>query len=116
MSTSSDAPLRETKGKVAFITGGSSGIGLGIARACALSGMKVVITYRTEQHLAEARACLEKEAAVFHAIMLDVGDGEAMARAADEAESLFGGIDLLCNNAGVGVSAPIREATTGDWA
>src|SRR5688572_27078951 len=49
--TNTQAPMKDVAGKVAFITGGSSGIGLGIARAFVDSGMKVVITYRTESHL-----------------------------------------------------------------
>src|SRR5262245_5125858 len=47
-------PMKDVEGKVAFITGGSSGIGLGIARAFADAGMKVVIGYRTPSHLDEA--------------------------------------------------------------
>src|SRR5438105_776388 len=53
------APMREVEGRVAFITGGDSGIGLGIARAFADAGMKVVITYRTKAHLEEALKYLE---------------------------------------------------------
>jgi NAD(P)-dependent dehydrogenase (short-subunit alcohol dehydrogenase family) len=115
MQSIAEAPLRELAGKVAVITGGSSGIGLGIARACALSGMKVVVTYRTDRHLAEARACLQTDGAHFHAIRLDVSDRQSVVRSAEEAEQVFGGVDLLCINAGVGVGTSVHEATLGDW-
>jgi NAD(P)-dependent dehydrogenase (short-subunit alcohol dehydrogenase family) len=115
MTRSLDIPLSELEGKVAFITGGSSGIGLGIARACAAASMKVVITYRTERHLARARECLQQQHADFHAIMLDVSDRAAMVRAAEEARERFGDVDLLCSNAGVGIATSIRAATRGDW-
>lgn len=108
------APLRDLAGKVAFITGGSSGIGLGIARACSEAGMKVIITYRTPAHYEEARTYFDGEHAGFHAIRLDVTDRDGMARAADEAEKVFGKVHLLVNNAGVG-GGGVTQATFNDW-
>jgi NAD(P)-dependent dehydrogenase (short-subunit alcohol dehydrogenase family) len=77
--------------------------------------MKVVITYRTEEHLADAHRYFHRPTTQFHAIELDVSDHDAVARAADEAEQVFGPVDLLCSNAGVGVTTSIREATLADW-
>jgi NAD(P)-dependent dehydrogenase (short-subunit alcohol dehydrogenase family) len=76
--------MKEVAGKVAFITGGVSGIGWGIAKAFALAAMKVVITYRRQDHLDQAMAWFKTrpELAV-HAIKLDVTDREGMKRAAD---------------------------------
>ena len=108
------APLRDLQGKVAFITGGSSGIGLGIARACSEAGMKVIITYRTPKHYEEAKTYFTDGNAGFHAIRLDVTDRDGMARAADEAEKVFGNVHLLVNNAGVGGGA-VTGATFKDW-
>ncbi len=54
LTVSQPAPLKDVKGKVAYITAASDGIGLGIARACSNAGMKVVIGYRNEARLAEA--------------------------------------------------------------
>jgi len=108
-------PLAEVKGKVAFITGGSSGIGLGMARAFSAAGMKVVITYRREDHRDQALALLGTQNAGVHAIRLDVTDRDGFARAADEAERVFGKVHLLANNAGVGIRAGGAEATFKDW-
>jgi NAD(P)-dependent dehydrogenase (short-subunit alcohol dehydrogenase family) len=108
-------PLADVKGKVAFITGGSSGIGLGMARAFSAAGMKVVFTYRRDDHRDEALALLGKDNAGIHAIKLDVTDRAGFARAADEAEKVFGRVHLLANNAGVGVRAGAAEATFKDW-
>jgi NAD(P)-dependent dehydrogenase (short-subunit alcohol dehydrogenase family) len=109
------APLHELEGKVAYITGGSSGIGRGIARACSEAGMKVIITYRTPAHLEETRSYFEGKHAGFHAIRLDVTDRDAMVRAADEVEEVFGNIHLMVNNAGVGVATPMIQGTFNDW-
>jgi len=108
-------PLAEVNGKVAFITGGSSGIGLGMARAFSAAGMKVIITYRREQHRDEALKLLGPDNAGVHALKLDVTDRDGFARAADEAEKLFGKVHLLASNAGVGIRAGVAEATFKDW-
>ena len=109
------APLENVAGKVAFITGGSSGIGLGIASACARAGMKVVITYRTSAHLEQAQSHLSGSWDAVHPIRLDVTDRRAMEHAADKVEAKFGAVHLLCNNAGVGVAVPVKDASFDDW-
>ncbi|MFO7277487.1 MAG: SDR family NAD(P)-dependent oxidoreductase [Pseudomonadota bacterium] len=108
-------PMADVRGKVAFITGGSSGIGLGIARVLSKAGMKVVFTYLTDRHRDEALASFPPGNAGVHAIKLDVTDREAFVAAADEAERVFGKIHVLVNNAGVGIRAPIFRATYNDW-
>src|ERR1700722_20445033 len=108
-------PMKDVEGKVAFITGGDSGIGLGIARACADAGMKVVITYRTKSHLDEAMKYLEGAGNRVHAINLDVTDRVAMDKAADETIQVFQKVHLLVNNAGVGVIGGLSTATYDDW-
>jgi len=109
------APLTSLAGKVAFITGGSSGIGLGIARACRDAGMKVAFTYRRREHRDSALAELGGEGADVRAIELDVTDRDVFARAADDTERAFGGVHLLVCNAGVGIRAGAAEATFKDW-
>src|SRR5262245_29047092 len=72
------ATMSNVEGKGAFITGGNSGIGLGIARAFVDAGMKVVITYRTQSHLDEAMKYLQSAGDRVHAISVDVTDRAAM--------------------------------------
>lgn len=108
-------PMKEVAGKVAFITGGSSGIGLGIARAFADAGMKVVIGYRTKKHFEEAMKYLEKAGDRIHAISVDVTDRPGMEKAAAEAVQIFGKVHVLVNNAGVDLRAPLSSTTYDDW-
>ncbi len=105
----------ELEGKVAFITGGGSGIGLGIAKACAKYGMKVVVADMRQSALDEAMAYFVQNQKPAHAIRLDVTDRVAYARAAEEAESVFGKIHVLVNNAGVGGSGSALNQTYKDW-
>jgi NAD(P)-dependent dehydrogenase (short-subunit alcohol dehydrogenase family) len=109
------APMRNVEGKVAFITGGDSGIGLGIARAFTDAGMKVVITYRTRSHLDEAMKLLAGAADRVHAINLDVTDRAAMEKAAAETVEVFGKVHVLVNNAGVAVIGGLSRASYEDW-
>jgi len=108
-------PMREVEGKVAFITGGDSGIGLGIARAFTDAGMKVVITYRTRAHLDEAMKLMAGAADRVHAINLDVTDRAGMEKAAAETVQVFGKVHVLVNNAGIGVIGGLSRATYEDW-
>jgi NAD(P)-dependent dehydrogenase (short-subunit alcohol dehydrogenase family) len=107
--------MKNLEGKVAFITGGASGIGLGIAKACAKYGMKVVIVDMRQKALDEAMAYFKEKKLPVHAIKLDVTDRVAYARAADEAETVFGKIHVLVNNAGVGSGGPVQNLTYKDW-
>ncbi|HEV2700478.1 MAG TPA: SDR family NAD(P)-dependent oxidoreductase [Steroidobacteraceae bacterium] len=108
-------PMKEVEGKVAFITGGDSGIGLGIARAFTDAGMKVVITYRTRAHLDEAMKLLQGAADRVHAINLDVTDRAGMEKAAAETIQVFGKVHVLVNNAGVAVIGGLSRASYEDW-
>jgi NAD(P)-dependent dehydrogenase (short-subunit alcohol dehydrogenase family) len=105
--------MREVEGRTAFVTGGASGIGLGMATAFAAAGMNVVIADLRRDHIETALERLDGERV--HAIELDVTDREGFARAADEAERVFGNVHVLCNNAGVGVLGPAALARYADW-
>ena len=108
--------MRDVTGKVAFITGGGSGIGLGLAKVLAEAGMKVAITYRREAQLEEVLPWFRaRPELTLYPVKLDVVDREGWVRAADEVERALGPVDLLCNNAGVGVIGPIEQATYADW-
>jgi NAD(P)-dependent dehydrogenase (short-subunit alcohol dehydrogenase family) len=115
MSAAHQTPLADVRGKTAFITGGSSGIGLAIARVCSAAGMKVAITYRSEKHRDEALALFPAGNPGVMAIKLDTTDRDGMARAADEVQARFGKVHLLVNNAGVGITIPLTKATYNDW-
>lgn len=106
--------MRDVEGKVAFITGGASGIGYGMARVFLAAGMKVVIADLNRAYLDEARLALRGNNAV-HFIELDVADRAAVEAAADETERVFGKVHIVCNNAGVSGAIPMDEAAWEDW-
>jgi NAD(P)-dependent dehydrogenase (short-subunit alcohol dehydrogenase family) len=104
--------MRDVEGRVAFITGGGSGVGLGMARAFVAAGMRVAIADIREDHLEQATAELGD---AVHPLRLDVTDREGFARAADETERALGKVHILCNNAGVNLFNDIADATYQDW-
>ena len=106
--------MQNLPGKTAFVTGGASGIGLGIAKALRGAGMNVVIADIRQDHLDAAVAELDGGDHVL-AVRLDVTDRANFAAAADSAEEEFGKIHLLVNNAGVAVVGPTELATFADW-
>lgn len=106
--------MQNLAGKTAFVTGGASGIGLGIAKALRGAGMRVVIADIRQDHLDAAVEELDGGAEIL-AIRLDVTDRAAYAAAADAAEAEFGKLHLLVNNAGVAVVGPTELATFADW-
>jgi NAD(P)-dependent dehydrogenase (short-subunit alcohol dehydrogenase family) len=107
--------MHEVAGKVAFVTGGSSGIGLGIASAFAGAGMKVAIGYRTPEHLDQALEKLHHVRERIHPIDVDVTDRLSMEAAVAQITRVFDKIHVLVSNAGVTHSAPLSQTTYDDW-
>lgn len=108
--------MKDLSGKVAFVTGGSSGIGLGIVKVLAEEGMKVAFSYRREHHLEQAMAYFRARPQLpIHPIKLDVTDRAGIAAAKREIERVYGAVRLLVNNAGVGIHGPMELATYSDW-
>ncbi len=104
------------QGKVAFVTGGVSGIGFGIARAFATAGMRLALSYRNEAYRDEAARWFAQaglEAPLL--IALDVTDRARFAAVAGELEAHFGRLDVLVNNAGVSIFGPTDEASYADY-
>jgi NAD(P)-dependent dehydrogenase (short-subunit alcohol dehydrogenase family) len=108
--------LDDFAGRVAFVTGGAQGIGLGIARALAAAGAKIAIADINERALGAAeRELCETTAAM--AVTLDVRDRDAYVSVADRVEAKLGPVTLLFNNAGViGSTSPGRMSyESWDW-
>jgi 3-oxoacyl-[acyl-carrier protein] reductase len=106
--------MTETKGKVALITGGSKGIGFGIAEALLKVGMKVAITSRSQASADEAVLKLSEAGEVI-ALESDVKSLESQNQAVKEVIKHWGTLDVLIANAGVGHFAPIDELTPEQW-
>lgn len=103
-------------GKVAVITGAASGIGLGMAQAFAEAGIRVVLSDVETDALDSAAQALRAGGADVHTVVADVSDPEQVQRLAHAALNRWGGIDILCNNAGVGAGTmPSWHSTLDDW-
>lgn len=100
------------KGKVALITGGTKGIGYGIAEALLKAGMRVAITGRTKETAAEAAKSLGVNAM---GIQADVKDLESQEQAVANVIAAFGKLDVLIANAGVGHFAAIEDLSVSQW-
>ncbi len=101
--------------KVAYITGGSRGIGHGIAKALLDNGMRVGITSRTFNAAKQAAESLSKDPSKILALESDVTSLSSEIKAVNTVLGHFGQLDLLVANAGVGHLAPIDKLTEDDW-
>jgi len=105
----------QLKDKVVVITGGSSGIGLGIAHRFATEGAKLLLCARGEDALASAAHSIAKETgAEVHWVSADVKIPEQVDRLRDALVEKYGTIDVLINNAGTGIYKPFLEVTEED--
>jgi NADP-dependent 3-hydroxy acid dehydrogenase YdfG len=108
--------MKDLKGKVAFVTGGSSGIGQGIVKVLAAEGMKVAFSYRRQDHLDQTMAYFrDNPHQAVHPIKVDVTDRAGLSAAKRDIERVFGPVQVLINNAGVGLHGPMEQATFSDW-
>lgn len=106
--------MEDLTGKVAFITGGASGIGLGMARAFLAEGMKVALADWSDDHIAKAKQQLAGNNAAFF-VKANVADRESLKSAVDETLAHFGKIHVLCNNAGVNGGGTAASPNFEDW-
>ncbi len=107
--------MKDVSGKVAFVTGGASGMGLAMARSFSAAGMKVAIADIEQTALDRVIAEFKKTNAKVIGLKVDVTNRDDMERAARETEAAFGKVHVVCNNAGVAVGGPIDAMTYKDW-
>lgn len=104
------------KGKVAFITGASRGIGEGIARALAEPGAKLALTYAENSGLAEIlRVDLTAQGAEVICVGMQAADRNSVRLAIAKASDELGDIDILVNNAAIAQEKPFDSITDADW-
>lgn len=101
--------------RIAVVTGASSGIGEATATALAARGAKVALVARRKERLDALAGRIREAGGHALALAVDIGDREAVFRAAEVVASELGVVDLLVNNAGVMLPAPIAERQHGDW-
>ena len=102
-------------GRVALVTGGSSGIGQAMARALAGAGARVVILARGPAALKETVAGIEADGGVAARVSADLSDRPAVTAGADGAAAAFGEPDILVNCAGINLRPPMAELTADQW-
>ncbi|HEY3674037.1 MAG TPA: SDR family NAD(P)-dependent oxidoreductase [Acidimicrobiia bacterium] len=105
--------LQELDGKVAVITGGGSGIGASLARACAEEGMRVVVADVNGDRAEAIASELPHDTAAYKPV--DVSDAEQVQELADFAFDTFGAVHLLCNNAGVSPVGRVWDYSDADF-
>ena len=105
--------MQNIEGKVAYITGGTTGIGLGIAKSLVENGLKVAISGRNIDDVEKARHYLGNQNVL--AIQSDVRHFEDEQNAIEQIISAFGRLDIVIANAGLGKFAPVDELSLEDW-
>lgn len=105
----------DLSGRVALVTGASSGLGAQFARTLARAGAGVVLASRRLEKLKELRARIEGEGGDAHVVELDVTDHDSIKSAVAHAETEMGSIDILVNNSGVSTTQRIQDVTPEDY-
>ncbi|MDP4670861.1 MAG: SDR family NAD(P)-dependent oxidoreductase, partial [Burkholderiaceae bacterium] len=107
--------MQSFQGKTAVLTGAGSGFGLACAHRAAALGMNLVLIDVQADALSAAAAALSPTGVAVMTAVTDVADAAAMDRLADDVMARFGAPHLVFNNAGVGTSGLLWEATTAEW-
>jgi len=107
--------LFDLEGRVALVTGASSGIGSAIAMALASAGARVVLVARRPAELATVRERIETADGAASVLVCDLADRHALDACADAAPAAFGAPDILVNAAGINVRQPMLDVTAAEW-
>lgn len=110
-----DKNLLSVEGKVALVTGASSGLGAHFSKVLAAAGAKLIVGARRVEKLQELVADIEASGGEAIAVALDVTNTDSVSRAFDEGEAAFGSISILVNNAGVGDSRRFVNVDEASW-
>ncbi len=102
-------------GKVALVTGGNGGIGLGMAQGLAKAGARVIVAARNAQKSAAAVESLKALGSDSFALALDVTDEASVQKVFDEVVARCGRLDILVNNAGTTVRKPVDQLALAEW-
>ena len=105
----------DLSGRVAFITGASSGLGAQFARTLSAAGAAVILASRRVEKLKDLRATINGEGGDAHVIELDVNDHDSIKSAVAHAETEVGSIDILVNNSGVSTTQRIQDVSPDDF-
>ena len=105
----------DLSGRIAFVTGASSGLGAQFARTLARAGAGVVLASRRIEKLKELRARIEGEGGDAHVVELDVTDHDSIKAAVAHAETEMGSIDILVNNSGVSTAQRLQDVAPDDY-
>lgn len=107
--------MEELSGKVAVVTGAASGIGLAMSRRFVTEGMSVVMADVEEEALARSATQLEGEGANVLGVLCDVSDAASVQDLAEQTLFSYGGVHVVCNNAGVGPAGLMLETIPEEW-
>ncbi len=107
--------MKDLRDKVAFVTGGASGLGLGMARAFGREGMKVMIADIEQSALTRAVQELKDSQVRAEGVICDVGSRASLREAALKTIASFGKVHVVCNNAGVAVGGDVGTVAERDW-
>ena len=105
----------DLKGRVAIVTGGNGGIGLGMARGLAAAGARVVVAGRDQKKSKSAVEDLTGRGADAFAVAVDVTDEAAVGRMVSSTLERWGRLDILVNNAGINIRKPVHELALDEW-
>ena len=108
-------PLFDLSGKVAIVTGGNGGIGLGMAQGLAAAGATVVIAGRNHHKNSEAVAAVKSQGGQAHAVAVDVMQQASCEQMVQSTLQAYGRVDILVNNAGMNIRKPPQSYALAEW-